>query len=304
MITNTVLIAGGTGLVGNLLSQSLRDKGYQVRHVGRSKNLNAEFPCYAWDIYKGEMDESALENVNIIINLTGAGIADERWTAKRKKLLADSRVFSNVTLSKYIAQSSSKIDFFVGASAIGFYGDSGDKILTEDDTAGNEFMSEICAAWEKSAITCASSNNIPYALVRIGVVLSTNGGALPKILLPFKFGVGNYFGNGKMYYSWIHEKDLAKMIIHIIENRAAGIFNGVAPESLTNKQFTKTIGEVLKKPLLFPAPSFALQLLLGEMSSVVLNSNRVSAEKIMKTGFEFNFLNLNQAIRDLLKKDK
>lgn len=301
---STVLIAGGTGLVGSRLSQMLRERGYRVLHLSRRKNLDAEFPAYAWDVEKGIVDEEAIQKADFIVNLAGAGVAEKRWTPARKKLVIDSRVQSALLLKNAIAKKSEPLKAYLSASAIGFYGNRGDESLPETAAPGREgFLPESVQAWE-NAIRQVAATGVRTVAFRIGIVLSTQGGALKEMLLPFQFFVGTYFGNGRQWYSWIHVEDLCQMFLEAIENqRFAGTYNAVAPNPERNKDFVFAMKKALKKPaLVLPAPAFALRLVLGEMADAVLDSSKVSSEKVRQAGFEFRFPDLQLALEDVFRR--
>ncbi len=297
----TVLIGGGTGLVGQLLSIMLRDKGYRVWHLSRRANPNAEFPAFAWDLKAQTIDEKAWQESDIIINLAGAGIADRLWTKKRKEVIVSSRTQSNNLIEKYILKYDKKPESYIAASAVGFYGDRGTEWLSEEASPGSDgFLEECCVKWE-NAIGKVQATGIRTAVLRVGIVFSTRGGALQKMLLPFAARVGNYFGNGKQYYPWIHIEDLCRMIIFSIENKIEGTYNAVAPEPETLKVITQAIAKAKNiSALILPAPAFALKMAMGEMSTMLLNSTRASAQKILGAGFQFKHSNLVEAIRDVL----
>lgn len=299
-----ILIAGGTGLVGNRLSYLLTQKGYQVSHLSRQANPQAVYPAYRWDLDDFFIDETALQNADHLINLAGAGIADKRWTDARKRLIIDSRVKGNELIGQKITQFPN-IKSYVSASAIGYYGDrSGKKRLSESAPPGDDgFLSESVRLWEQS-IEQVVATGIRTVVIRIGIVLSTKGGALEKLLLPFNVRLGTYFGDGQQVYSWIHIDDLCRQFIRAIEEETMnGIYNGVAPNPVTNKVFTEVTAHALDKPsLILPAPAFAMRLAMGEMADVVLSGSNVSSEKIEAEGFSFEFPNLEGAVRDLVKR--
>lgn len=299
----TVLIGGGTGLVGARLSLMLEEKGYKVLHLSRRQNLSARFPAYAWDPLKGTIDMEALGKADVIINLAGAGIADARWTEKRKQLIIDSRVKSTRLLKTGIQKCGARPEAFISAAAVGFYGDRGEEILTEASAPGNGFLSESCVEWEK-AIAEPVVEQLRTVWLRIGIVLSAKGGALEKILIPVRFGIGGYFGDGRQWYSWIHLDDLCRMFIYALENKELeGVFNAVAPAPVRNKDLVIATGTALGKSLLMiPGPEFAMRLAMGEMADTIFSSTRVSADKIRQTGFSFNFPELLPAISDLVKR--
>lgn len=300
----TVLITGGTGLLGNRLSALLTDKGYKVIHLSRKRRLSAKYPAYKWDIEKGEIDEAALQQADYIITLAGAGIADKRWTEKRKQLIIDSRVNGLLLIKQQLAAKNLRPKAIIGASAIGFYGDSGQGVMTENSPSGNDFLAESVRLWEGAYDAMEAALNVRVVRLRIGVILSPNGGALAKMLPTYKVGVGTYFGNGSQIYSWIHLDDMCAMFLFAVQNEALhGTYNGVAPKPVSNKTLAIAIGKALKRPTLpLPAPAFAMKLALGEMSAVVLSSSNVSAKKIQAAGFSFQFSDVKEALEDLLEK--
>jgi len=299
----TILIAGGTGLVGNALLKAIDTSKYHVVLLSRSpKKSNLPHVMYVtWSPSAGTLEKCP--EPDYIINLAGAGIADERWTEDRKNELVKSRVDSAKTLQSFIATLEKKPKVYVSASAEGFYGHRGNERLTESSPAGNEFMSECCVAWEKSASDAAGLCE-RKVILRIGIVLSTLGGALPKMLMTKNLGVLNYFGSGDQYYPWIHIDDLVRLILTTMESEVfSGIYNAVAPDEVTNKGMMTSIKEKLNIfGLLLPAPTFALRIALGEMANVILNSNRVISERLPSTGFSFKFSNSGDAVRDLTER--
>lgn len=299
---STILIAGGSGLVGKRLSTLLKDQGHEVLHLSRHADPKAAFPTSAWDPAKGRIDESVVARADVVINLAGAGIADARWTAARKQLIMDSRVQSAYTLLKAL-KNTDKATVYLSAAAVGYYGNSGDQVMEETAPPGQGFLPESCTVWEK-AIQGIAASGIRTVGLRIGIVLSVQGGALEKMLLPLRFGVNTYFGNGSQWYSWIHIDDVCRLFIHAMENAEMnGIYNAVAPNPATNLQFAKTLGKAWAGPsLLLPAPAFALRLAMGEMADVVLTGQRVSAKKTLATGFAFQFPELEGALVDVLKR--
>lgn len=299
----TILICGGTGLVGSEMVNTYSSK-YKVNVLSRSKRPNMENVSYfTWDIEAGTMDEEALAGVDYIINLTGAGIADARWTESRKKILIDSRVQSNRTLGKYISKSGHKIKSFTSASAVGFYGDRGAEVLTEDSTEGKGFMADCCVAWEESALALEPLVD-KLCLLRIGIVLSTKDGALPKMLMTKNFGMLSYFGDGLQYYAWIHISDLVNIFeTSLVDPNFSGIYNAVAPSPISNKQMMEEIKDKLdSSALIVPAPSFALRLAMGEMADVVLNSTRVVPTKLIDQHYPYLFTNVGDAVKDVVEK--
>lgn len=299
-----VLIAGGSGLVGQRLSQLLVENGYEVVVLSRSKKKQSGQTKFVfWNPKENIIDDYAL-TVDHIINLAGAGIADRPWTRSRKEELINSRLKSTGFLYSYLSNNTHNIKTYIGASAIGYYGDGENDLQTEDQSpAYPSFMTNLCKDWE--AVHFKLSDIIDsVSVLRIGIVLSTLGGAYPKMRIPFKLGLGSYFGNGSQYYSWIHIDDLARIFIHLLKpDSEHGIYNAVSPDPKTNKELVKTIKDALElKCLIVPTPTFTLKLAMGEMSKVILNSNRVSAEKIKQTGFNFQFPELEYAIKDIEKR--
>ncbi len=295
-----VLITGGSGLVGKRLTEFLLRGGYSVSHLSRNPREYGEVKVYKWDLKNDYIDKEAISNADYIIHLAGAGVADKRWTESRKKEIIDSRVDSGNLLFNYLKSESNKVKAVVSASGIGIYGDCGDKLLVENDAPGTDFLAKVCVDWEK-AINQVLELGTRVVNLRIGLVLTTEGGALPKMALPVKMAVGNYFGNGSMIYSWIHIDDLCKMIIHSIKNDSLkGPYNAVAEENLSNKSFIKILAGALNRPFIpIPVPTFALKLALGEMAAVVLTSANVSSKKIRETGFQFQFPKLEKALNDI-----
>ena len=298
----SILIAGGTGLVGSRLLELIDYTKYTVKVLSRSKKPDTpEVNYYTWDFDTMTIEDGAVD-VDYIINFTGAGIADSRWTDSRKKILVESRVKSAQLIKKGLQNSNSKPKAYISASAIGYYGDRGEEKLTETSPAGKGFMADCCVAWEESASEL--SNLVDRFIInRIGIVLSTKGGALPKILMTKAIGVYNYFGNGRQYYSWIHIDDLCRIFISNIEDESMnGIFNTVTPDPLTNKNFTIVIKESLGGIAALPAPSFGLRMVLGEMADVVLNSNRVVPQKLIDDQYVFLHSDLGKAVKDLVDR--
>lgn len=298
-----VLIAGGTGLIGTRLSALLTAKGYEVALLSRKNNPNSPYKTYTWQPEKSEIDTKALENTHFVINLAGAGIADKRWTPSRKKLIIDSRTESAAVFSNFFSKNKHSVEAYIAASAIGYYGNRGAELMTEDAAAGKGFLTESTVKWEE-AIQKIADTKVRTVALRVGVVLSTEGGAFPELWLPYRFGGGAYFGDGAMYLSWIHIDDICNMFIWALENTTAqGIYNGVAPQPVTSKEFAKILAKESACTLVtVPVPAFGLRVLLGEMSDVVLNSTRVSAEKIQKEGFKFQFTEAAAAVSDIRKR--
>jgi uncharacterized protein (TIGR01777 family) len=299
----TVLIGGGTGLIGIHLSHLLKQKGYEVIHLSRKGDLKAFFPRYAWNPETGEIEKEAILKADYVINLAGAGIADKRWTKSRKRTIIESRVKSMHLLKTAFEKAGKTPRAFIAASATGFYGSRGDELLDENSDPGNGFLSESTQEWEKST-EALEQKDTRLVTIRIGIVLSSRGGALPKLVLPQKFWIGTYFSDGKDYYPWIHIDDLCNIFIKSIEDEnMTGTFNGVAPNPMTNIQITKAIAQAKnKRVLMFPVPAFLLRLGMGEMADVILTSARVSAQKLQSNGFEFKYPEIIPALKDLFER--
>ncbi len=299
-----IVIAGGTGLVGSRLIQLMDKTKYDITILtrGKSKSQN-DIVHRQWSPTDGTFDLD-ITGVDHVINLAGAGIADARWTGNRKQILIQSRTKSTQLLASQLQTHQHALKTYIGASAIGYYGDRDDEILTENSEPGTGFMVECCQLWEE-AHQLVVNHTESSTILRIGIVLSTKGGAFEKIYLPMKLGMANYFGNGKQYYSWIHIDDLCQMIISQLSpsQKNHEIWNAVAPKPLTNKDFIKQIKNGLQsRAIVAPAPAFALKLMLGEMSQVVLNSNRVMPNIPISKHFPYEYPNLPEAAQDIVAR--
>ena len=300
----TVLITGGTGLVGQRLSRVLKQKGFEVIHLSRKEKLDSTFPAYQWNIDAGTIDERALEKADYIVHLAGAGVADGSWTKKRKQVIIDSRVKSAALIQNKLKEIGKQPKAVICASASGYYGNRGDEILDESATIGKGFLAEVVEKWE-DANRGFSDLGIRTAILRIGIVLSTKGGALEKMLPTYKVRVGTYFGDGNQYYSWIHLDDLCEMFAYAIQNEnVEGIYNAVATKPVTNKYLAETIGDALNsKAVLLSAPVFAMRFVMGEMADIVLDGVRLSPQKIIYAGFRFIYDDVEYALRDLVERN-
>jgi uncharacterized protein (TIGR01777 family) len=290
-----ILISGGTGLVGQLLSEKLFDKGYNVRVLTRSPKKDNEF---YWNLKTNEVDENAFYNLDYIIHLAGAGIADKRWTTKRKQEIIDSRIKSTELLFTKIKTHKIPLKGFIAASAIGYYGAiTSDTIFTEFDTPGNDFISNVCQQWEESTLTFEKIA-IPTTILRTGIVLSKKGGALEKMKTP----IISPIASGKQYVPWIHIEDLTNIFIKAIEDTSfTGIYNAVAPEHQTSFSFSKSLAKKSNKLFLsIGVPKFLLQIIFGQMSMLLTTGSRVSSQKIEKTGYFFSYKKLDEAFDDLI----
>jgi uncharacterized protein (TIGR01777 family) len=289
-----VLIAGGTGLIGKKLGMTLSSLGCEVRVLSRNPKNDGE---YYWNPEKSQMDVSSMDGITILVNLSGAGIADKRWTANRKKELIESRVESNHFLFEHISHMPD-LKQFVCASGINAYGFKSARIHTEEDSFGKDFLSQLVKRWEESADLF--SLVVPVVKIRTAVVLSADGGALKKMVAPAKWGLSSALGDGNQIFAWIHEDDLTGIYTHVIQQRLHGSFNAVGG-CCSNLQFMKQLALSLGKPFRLPnVPAFIIRAALGEMSSMLLQGVSVSNEKIKETGFSFRFNSLSKALNELL----
>ncbi|TXD54424.1 MULTISPECIES: TIGR01777 family oxidoreductase [unclassified Polaribacter] len=288
-----ILITGGTGLVGTRLTEMLIEKNHDVVILSRSPEKENEFK---WDIAKKYIDKAAFNKVDYIIHLAGAGIADERWTDKRKEIIIDSRVETANLLFNTIKENNIPIKGLISASGIGYYGAiTTDTIFKETAKVGDDFLGEVCQKWEDAAHQFESLQ-IPVTILRTGIVLSKKGGALEKMRLP----VISPIGSGKQYLPWIHIDDLCEMYIQTIEGNLKGIYNAVAPEHHTSITFSKALAKSIHKPYLgVCVPGFMLKLLFGDLSVILLKGSRISAKKIKDDGYIFKYAKLGKALKNL-----
>lgn len=298
MQKQTTLIAGGSGMIGIRLAEILRAKGHAVRLLSRTPKGEGQF---YWDPASGEIDADALQGVDYVVNLAGAGIADKRWTAARKQELVESRVKSATLLYQSVQRLKKRPKAYLSASGIGYYGNSGERWMREEDASPDQsFLAECCQKWESAAGNMAQLG-LRTVIFRIGVVLAKEGGALAEIARPLRFGLGAYFGDGKAWWSWVHLGDVCRAMTWGIEDQGVtGTFNLVSPGLVRGKDLVVATTKAMKQPAVFlPVPAFALRLYFGEMSAVILNSNRVSSEKLTRMGFDFKWPELDDALRDI-----
>lgn len=301
-MSKTILITGGTGLVGTRMTEILLEKGHKVKYLSRSAGVKNGIECFSWDIKEGTIDQNAFNGVDAIIHLAGAGVADKKWTSERKREILESRTKSTQLLKTTLASIQHNVKSFVSASAVGYYGwDTGGVLVKEGSRFGDDFLATVTKAWEEEAdqITALGIRTVK---LRIGIVFSQKGGALYEIAKPVKLGVGAPLGSGDQYMSWIHIDDLCNMFIYAVENTSIeGVYNAVGPDPETNKTITKAVAEVLGKPCFLPnVPAFVLKMILGKRAALVLGGSRVSSEKIVTTGFNFQYPELKLALTDLL----
>ena len=299
------MITGGSGLVGTALTDLLLQKGYHVSHLGRSPSLG-KVKCYRWSVTGNYIDPKALEGVDAIIHLAGAGVAEKRWSQSRKKEILESRTKSSELICEILKTQPNQVKVVVSATAVGYYGlSTSDEWYDETCEPGNDFLASVCKAWEASTDPIQALG-IRLVKIRVGVVLSNNGGALIQMAQPVKWGFGAALGSGKQWVSWIHITDLCQIFLKAIENETmTGIYNAVAPNPVTNKELNQTIAQALQRPLwLPPVPEFALRILLGEMSQIVLTGARVDCSKVKSAGMTFDFTDANLAVKNLLEKSR
>lgn len=297
-MSTKILIVGGTGFIGRHLTQYLVRLGYDVSLLSRNPPPSSDVPIYRWSVEQNHIDEEALDAA-YIINLAGAGIADKRWTEKRKERIISSRVDSlNVLYEKF--KDSSQLKAILSTSAIGYYGaDRGDEQLDEESDPTDHFISQVVQKWE-NAVTRFATNGIRTVIVRTGIVLGRRG-ALPRLVRPVQLGIGSPIGSGNQFMSWIHADDLCGIFeMALRSNNFKGIYNGVAPNAVSNKEMTQTIGRVLNRPVFMPnVPGIMLRILFGEMADILLGGLNVRSQKVQDAGYEFKFVTAEAAIRSI-----
>ena len=302
-----VLVTGATGFIGNQLLIQFKDKNVDLVVLTRNpKTAGVRLPVdsqiLSWNLNSSDLSPEKMEGIDAVVHLAGAGVADKRWSDKRKREIRESRISSTRQLVDAFSKLETKPKVFVSASAIGIYGDRGDEILDENSDMGQDFLSHVCQDWEQEALK-AESLGIRTVCLRTGIVLGNDGGALKRMLPPFRLGLGGPLGDGKQWMSWIHVRDLAKLAIHCIETQTVrGSVNAVSPNPETNSGFTKKLAKELGRPAFFPVPAFGLKLALGELSSLLLGSQRVSSKKAVDSGFKFMYPNLETALKAICEK--
>ena len=297
-----VLLSGSSGLVGSALVPALASGGHEVVRLVRSQPRDASE--VRWDPEAEEIDAARLRGVDAAVHLAGESIAAGRWSTARKARILVSRDKGTRLLAEALAGLEQRPQVLVSASAVGYYGDRGEETLTEDSGSGSAFfLSNVCRQWE-AATEPAADAGIRVVNLRFGIILSSTGGALPRLLTPFRLGVGGTLGSGKQFMSWIAIDDVVEAIVHILTTEALrGPVNAVAPQPVTNREFTKTLGRVLGRPTVFPMPAFAARLAFGEMADeLLLASQRVEPAKLLASGYRFRFPDLESALRHLLEK--
>ncbi|GJL77870.1 MAG: hypothetical protein NPINA01_08590 [Nitrospinaceae bacterium] len=300
-----VLVTGATGFVGNVLLKALNARGHEIAVLTRNPDeAGSRLPVlcdiFPWNPEQAPPEANAFSGVDAVIHLAGENIAGGRWTQKRKERIKNSRILSTRHLVEAIGNLEHKPEVLVSSSAVGFYGGSGNGLLTEDHPPASCFLAEVCKEWEQEA-SKAESFNVRTVCLRTGMVLGKEGGAMKRMLPPFQMGLGGILENGKQWMSWIHVDDIAAMYIHAMETQSLkGVYNAVSPNPVTNLEFTKTLGKLVKRPTIFPIPELALKTIFGDMAQILMASQKVSADKISNTGFEFKYPDLQSALQQIV----
>ncbi|WP_420580009.1 TIGR01777 family oxidoreductase [Reichenbachiella sp.] len=300
-----ILITGGTGLLGGHLVDFLSNKGMSIRLLSRHADLTAAVPRFEWNIKEKKIDPRAFENVDVLIHLAGAGVADAKWTDKRKREIIDSRVESTKLLYQTVEKLDNKPKALICASATGYYGlKEFEHESSEDESSGDDFLAVVCEQWELEADRFKDLG-LRVVKLRTGVVLDESGGALQKMVQPIRYFVGAPLGTGNQVVPWIHWKDWCGAVGHMIERVSlSGAYNLVAPQPVTNAVLTRLIAKIIRRPVLLPnVPAFVLKLMLGEMASIVLQGHKVSSKKLETSGYEFEYQEPEQALFELLGQD-
>ncbi len=299
------LITGGTGFVGQQIVQDLEnnEKCESIIITTRQQDLDGKtqgkVTYVLWDPLKNAPIKQDLSSVTTVINLMGENISSGRWSEERKKRIYQSRIDGTKNLVSLVKESCPALKSFVSTSAIGIYTPNTDEVIDEDTkTSNDQFLSKVCTDWE--ATLSELSDSIRTVIIRVGVVLDSDGGAIAKMKIPFLLGVGGILGDGKQFMSWIHRKDLSKIYIEAsLNSEMSGAYNGVAPQPVTNQTFTKVLGSVIKRPTIFPVPGFILKLIFGDMASILLDGHRVIPRKLNEQKFEFNFPDIRSAFQNI-----
>lgn len=300
----TILITGGSGVVGKALTALLKENGYEVIWLSRERYLKGKTPRYHWDYREGKIDEEAIEKADIIVHLAGKNVGDDSWTRPVKQRIVESRVKTAQLLFNTVKKRNKKLTAYISASAIGYYGQHiSDKIFTEEDVPENiGFMAHTCQRWESEAHRFSDELGIRTVILRTGIVLSQESEALRRMATPVRYAVGAPVASGRQYVGWIHIDDLCRIYLKAIEEVAMrGTYNAVAPDYVTNAKLTRRIARVCRRPLFLPhIPSFVMRLFFGEMAEMMIYGSRISPQKIIDAGYEFKFPKLKPALKDSL----
>jgi uncharacterized protein (TIGR01777 family) len=303
----TFAITGATGLIGSLLHEELTSQKQNVIVLTRNPSkVRENIPgtrYFKWDVYDNSFWKQIMNEVDVVVHLAGAPIIEKRWTKKRKKVLYDSRVKSTQIIVDAIAQAKNKPNLLIVSSGVNYYGSNLEETFTEESPAGDDFMANLARDWESAAAE-VEKYGVRRVNLRTGMVLSSRGGALPKFQLPFKFFVGGVIGSGEQFISWIHEKDFIEIINFSVSNHELnGAVNAVAPQSVRMKEFCDTLGRVMNRACWTKAPEFLIRLVLGEVSSVLLEGQNVYPKKLLDVGFKFRYGNLENALRSIISNE-
>lgn len=293
------LVTGATGFIGKKLVARIEHPVVLSRDMAAAKHAFPDAQVFAWEPETGPPPAAALEGVDAVFNLAGESVASGRWTARRKELIKNSRVAGTRNLVNAIEAQSKRPRALVSMSAVGYYGSRGDEVLTEEAKPGTDFLAKVCAEWEAEA-NRAASFGVRVVTPRVGVVLGKDGGALARMLPPFRFGLGGRLGNGRHWMPWIHLDDLIEILLFAAKFKISGAFNAVAPTPVMNLEFTRALAAALHKPAIFPVPAFVLRLMFGELASVLLASQRVAPQAAVKAGIRFKYTSIGEALRQIL----
>lgn len=299
-----VLITGGRGLIGGALSRRLVEAGHTVVVSSRNRGDEADLPAgvsaCSWNTTSVDELVPVLETVDAVVHLTGENIGGRRWTAEQKRRILDSRVHSTRALAEAFGKCSTRPRVLIQGSAVGFYGPHGDEEIRETALPGDDYLARVCRDWE-AASQAVEGLGVRRTIARTGVVFAADGGALPRIVLPFKLFAGGPVGSGRQVLPWIHLEDEARALLHLLEDDGSeGAFNLAAPGAVSNRQLASVLGQLLKRPSFVPTPGFAIRLVLGEMAALVLEGQRAVPSRLLERGFEFQFPEVEPALRDLL----
>ena len=293
-VPQRIAITGASGLIGSALVGHLKSEGHTVQRLVRRTPVSADE--IQWDPKTGYVDLEALRGVDAVIHLAGAGVGDKRWTKRYKAEILNSRLLGTTAIAKAVAEVKPQV--FISASAIGWYGDSGNRAVVESDTVGNDFLATVCREWESAADLAGDVRTVK---LRTGLVLDPTGGALGRMLPLFKLGLGGKLGSGKQWWSWITLHDLIRAIIYTLENKVSGPVNLTSPNPVTNQEFTAALARAMKRPALFPAPAIALKIALGGFSSEILGSKKVVPGVLQDAGFNWDYPHISTALEALVE---
>lgn len=298
-----IVVTGATGFIGAHLSRTLRERGDEVIALSRDPDSVARRApgvsrAYAWDLMSEPAPAEALEQAAAVVHLAGESVVG-RWSEAKRRAIRDTRVLGTRNLVAGIVRLENKPQVLVSASAIGFYGDRAGEELSEQSSGGNDYLASVCRQWEEEALKIKALG-VRLVRIRTGIVLARDGGALGAMLLPFQLGLGGPLGSGEQWWSWIHRDDLVTLIIHSIDNNIDGIWNGTAPNPVTQKEFARVLGRVLRRPAFLPAPAFALKLILGGFAAELLSSKKALPRAAEASGVAFKYRELEPALREIL----